>query len=60
MIPDLFTEPILTKKVRNGVIAYKYPNGVININGQKYIGYGITTAIQLYRQKFPFRDKNSS
>ena len=51
MQPDIFSTPIKTKKVRNGVIAYLYPNGVININGQKYSGYSLTEAIKLYRQK---------
>jgi hypothetical protein len=45
----LFEKPIQQKKVRNGVTAYKYPNGVININGKKYIGYSMTDAIKLYR-----------
>lgn len=33
---DLFETPIKTKKVRNGVYAYMYRNGCININGIKY------------------------
>lgn len=49
---DLFSTPIKAKKVRKNVTAYVYRNGTININGQKYIGYSLTEAIKLYRQKF--------
>jgi len=50
---DLFSTPISKTKVRNGVYAYKYPNGTINIEGKKYIGYPIKIAIQLYRKAYP-------
>lgn len=50
---DLFEMPIVSKKVRDGVWAHKYRNGVINIMGQKYSFYSMTDAIKLYRQKFP-------
>jgi hypothetical protein len=53
-LPDLFNNPIKSKKVRNGVTAYAYSNGVININGQKYIGYSLTEAIKKYRKTFPY------
>jgi hypothetical protein len=49
---DLFSTPISKTKVINGVYAYKYLNGTININGQKYIGYSVSQAIKLYRSKF--------
>lgn len=48
---DLFNTPISATKVRNNVYAYKYPNGVINIEGQKYIGYSIKDAIKKWRSK---------
>ena len=48
---DLFSTPISKTKVRNGIYAYKYPNGVININGEKYIGYSIKDAIRIWRSK---------
>ena len=48
---NLFENPIKQKKVKAGIYAYKYPNGCINIDGQKYIGYSMTEAIKLFRQK---------
>ena len=50
---DLFATPIKKKKVRNGVMAYQYRNGVVNINGQQYAMYGMTEAIKKYRKDFP-------
>lgn len=55
---DLFNTPIQSKKVSSGVIAYKYRNGTININGQKYVLYSMTEAIQDYRRKFPAKNKS--
>jgi hypothetical protein len=49
----LFDEPISSKEVRNGITAYKYRNGVININGQKYSGYSMTEAIAKFRRDYP-------
>ena len=49
--PDLFEKPISQRKVRKGVTAYKYPNGVININGEKFVFYSMTEAIKMWRQK---------
>lgn len=51
MLPDLFDTPLASKKVRKGVIAYKYRNGTININGEKYVGYSMTDAIKIWRSK---------
>jgi hypothetical protein len=48
---DLFREPTSSTKVRNGVYAYKYANGTINIDGFQYIGYSIKDAIKIYRSK---------
>ena len=50
-MPDLFDTPLSTTKVRNNVYAYKYRNGTINIAGEKYVGYSIKLAIQLWRNK---------
>lgn len=46
---DLFDDPIRTKKVRNGVTAYQYRNGTINIDGKKYVMYSMTEAIRKFR-----------
>ena len=46
---DLFATPISSTKVRNGIFAMKYPNGCININGQKYFGYSIKEAVKMWR-----------
>ena len=48
---DLFETPIATRKVRNGIYAYMYRNGVININSSKYLEYSLTEAIQIWRKQ---------
>lgn len=48
---DLFDTPLSKTKVRAGVYAYKYRNGTINIDGQKYVGYSVKDAIRLWRKK---------
>lgn len=48
---DLFETPISKTKVRNGIHAYRYSNGCINICGQKYFDYTIKEAIKLWRSK---------
>jgi hypothetical protein len=48
---DLFNTPISRTKVRNGIYAYKYANGTINIEGKKYVGYSIKEAIKIYRHE---------
>jgi hypothetical protein len=50
-LPDLFSTPISKTKVRNGIYAYKYPNGCINISGQKFFDYSIKDAIKIWRSK---------
>lgn len=50
---DLFSTPIKEKRVRNGVMACQYKNGVINIDGQKYSMYSMTDAIRKFRKDFP-------
>ena len=50
---DFFETPIRQKKVRDGVIAYQYANGVINIAGEKYVMYSMTQAVKHWRSKNP-------
>jgi hypothetical protein len=54
-IPDLFANPISSKKVRKNVTAFKYANGCININGMKYFEYSMTEAIQRWRKANPIK-----
>lgn len=53
-MPDLFETPIKKKMVRKNVYAYQYRNGVITIEGQKYVMYSMTDAIAKYKQDNPF------
>jgi hypothetical protein len=50
---DLFSAPIRTKKVRNGIYAYQYNNGNVNIGGQLYSMYSLTDAVAKYKRDFP-------
>ena len=50
---DLFDTPIRTRKVRNGIQAYQYKNGTINIDGHKYVMYSMTDAIKQFRTDYP-------
>lgn len=47
----LFDTPISQTKVSKYVMAYKYKNGVIEIDGQKFIGYSMTEAIKIFRKR---------
>lgn len=47
---DLFNTPIRKKKVIDGIYAYQYHNGIININGSKYLGYSMTYAIAKWKK----------
>ncbi len=47
---DLFSTPIKSKKVRNGIYAYQYSNGTININGTKFLMYTMADAIKAWRK----------
>ena len=49
---DIFSTPIKKVKVRNGIYAYQYINGTININGIKYLFYSMTEAIKQYRKDY--------
>lgn len=51
----LFDTPLKSKEFRKGKYARQYRNGVINIGGEKYVGYSMTEAIAMYRKKFPSR-----
>ena len=42
-----------TKKVRDGVYAYKLLHGGIEIGKELYLGYSMTESIKLWRQKNP-------
>jgi hypothetical protein len=46
----IFEEPIRVKKVKNNVYAYQYRNGVVNIEGVKYVMHSMTSAINTYRK----------
>ena len=47
----LFETPIIEKKVSKYVTAYKYQNGIIEIDGRKFIGYSMTEAIKIFRNQ---------
>lgn len=48
---NFFSEAIKQKQVRNGVYAYLYRNGCVNIEGEKYFGFSMTESIKLWRNK---------
>lgn len=52
---DLFNTPISEKKVRKNVIAYKYRNGCINIEGKKFFFYSMSDAIKVWRNDNPLK-----
>lgn len=52
---DLFDTPLSETKVRNGVYAYKYRNGVINIAGSKYLMMSVKEAIARWRRSNPIK-----
>lgn len=56
---DLFATPVRARKVRKGIVAYQYENGVININGMKYVMYSMAEAISKFRKNYPkyYNDK---
>jgi hypothetical protein len=53
LFSEVFSECIRKVKVRNGVYAYKYRNGVINIAGSKYALYSMKDAIKKWRTNNP-------
>jgi len=50
---DLFSTPIVRRKVRKGINAYQYRNGTINIDGHQYSMYTMTQAIAQFRKDCP-------
>lgn len=54
---SLFHNLLKTTKVRNGVYAYTYSNGVHCIGEQKYLDMAVTEAIRRYRLKLPVRKR---
>ena len=54
---NLFDEPVRSVQVRNGVYAHQYRNGVINIDGTKYIMHSMSSAIREFRNSNPIRAK---
>ncbi len=55
---DLFDTPLSKTKVRNGVYAYKYRNGVINIDGSRYLMMSVKDAIASWRRSNPIKKLN--
>jgi hypothetical protein len=47
----LYSKVVKKVKVRNGVFAYKYQSGVIEIDGTKYFLHSLTSAIREFRRK---------
>ena len=47
----LFDEPVHSVRVRNGVYAHQYRNGVINIDGTKYVMHSMSSAIKEFKKK---------
>jgi hypothetical protein len=58
IVMDIFSEVLVKRSVRKGVYAYKYSNGVIDINGSRYILYSLTDAIATWRRNNPIRFRN--
>ena len=46
---------VAQKKVRNGVTAYKFRSGVVEIQGMRYIFYSMTEAIAKWRRDNPIK-----
>lgn len=47
----LFEQPIKAVKVNKQVTAYKFLNGMIKIEEDRFLGYSMKEAIRLYRFK---------
>ncbi len=56
---DLFDTPIRSGKIRKNVYYYKYRNGVINIQGEKFCLYSIRDAVKIWRRKHPLKNQLS-
>ena len=44
---------VAEKKIRNGVTAYKFRSGVVEIKGMRYMFYSMTQAIAKWRRDNP-------
>jgi hypothetical protein len=44
---------VSSRKVRNGLYAYRLQNGGVSIGKQLYIFYSLTEAISKYRRDYP-------
>ena len=51
----LFNIPTSKTKVRNNIYAYRYSNGIINIEGTKFQFYSIKDAIKIWRSNNPLK-----
>ncbi len=49
------TPIVAQKKVRNGVTAYKFRSGVIEIEGIRFFFYSMTDAIAKWRRDNPIK-----
>ena len=47
------TKIVAEKKVRNGVTAYKFSSGIIEIKNMRYMFYSMTQAIAKWRRDNP-------
>jgi hypothetical protein len=47
------TPIVAEKKIRNGVTAYKFRSGVVEIKGMRYMFYSMTQAIAKWRRDNP-------
>ena len=56
---DLFELPIKSKEIRKGVYAKQYRNGVVSINGIRYVMYSMTDAISKFRRDYPCYGKQN-
>jgi hypothetical protein len=45
----LFENPTSKTKVRIGIYAYRYKNGLILINGHRFYDYSVKDAIKIWR-----------
>jgi hypothetical protein len=49
------TPIVAQKKVRNGVMAYKFQSGVVEIEGIRFFFYSMTQAIAKWRRDNPIK-----
>jgi hypothetical protein len=49
------TPIVAEKKIRNGVTAYKFRSGVVEIQGIRFFFYSMTDAIRKWRRDNPIK-----